>query len=210
MTAYAERDPRVRLVQHEKNRGYGGAVSTGLRSAEGDLVIFTDSDGQFSFLDVPQLLMHLNDYDVIIGYRHQRADVGMRRLNAWSWNQLVRLFLRVHVRDLDCAFKLFRRDVVEALQLTSTGACINAEIMAQCVHGGLKIGEIPVMHYPRHYGAPTGANFKVILRAFRELPQLRHYRTRPTPLVTSASQNGHARPFLESNPILSHARTDNR
>ena len=64
---------------------------------------------------------------------------------------------RVCVRDLDCAFKLFRREVVERLQLTATGACINAEMLAQCVHAGLTFHEVPVTHYPRYHGAPTGA-----------------------------------------------------
>jgi len=189
VAGFAQRDPRVRLVQHERNGGYGAAITSALRAADGELVIFTDSDGQFSMLDLPQLLMHLDEHDVVIGYRHCRADVGMRRLNAWSWNQLVRLFLGVHVRDLDCAFKLFRRNVIDGIQLTTTGACINAEILVQCVQANLRIREIPVMHYPRHYGAPTGAAFKVIARAFRELPKLRKYRTQPSALIGVAPQN---------------------
>lgn len=174
---YSRRDARVRLVQHEKNKGYGGAVTSGLRAATCDLVMFTDSDGQFSFLDLPQLLMHLVGHDFVIGYRHCRADKRMRLVNAWGWNRLVRLLLGVKVRDLDCAFKLFRREVVERLQLTATGACINAEMLVQCVRGGLKFREVPVTHYPRYHGAPTGANLKVIARAFRELPLLWKYRS---------------------------------
>lgn len=174
---YGRRDARVRLVQHQQNKGYGGAVTSGLRAATCDLVMFTDSDGQFSFLDLPQLLIHLEGRDFVIGYRHNRADTRMRLVNAWGWNRLVRLLLGVKVRDLDCAFKLFRRDVVERLQLTATGACINAEMLVQCVRAGLKFREVPVMHYPRYHGAATGANLKVIARAFRELPQLWKYRT---------------------------------
>ena len=173
---YARRDARVRLVKHAKNTGYGGAVTSALRAAVCDLVMFTDSDGQFSFLDLPQLLTNLGDNDLVIGYRHHRADKRMRLINAWGWNRLVRLTLGVKVRDLDCAFKLFRREVVERLQLTSTGACINAEMLVQCVRAGLQFREVPVTHYPRYHGAPTGANLKVIARAFRELPQLWKYR----------------------------------
>jgi hypothetical protein len=80
------------------------------------------------------------------------------------------------VRDLDCAFKLFRRELIERLQLSATGACINAEILAQCVRAGLSFREVPVTHYPRYQGAATGANLKVIARAFRELPLLWKYR----------------------------------
>jgi len=184
---FSQRDPRVRLVNHEVNRGYGAAVSSGLKAAEGDLVIFTDGDGQFSMLDLPQLLEHVNDVDYVIGYRYERAEGGLRRLNAWSWNRLIRAMLGVRVRDLDCAYKLFPRDVIEELKLTSQGACINAEILTQCARGGLTFCETPVMHYPRYHGAPTGANLKVIIKAFRELPQLWKYRSAP-PLVRSPAE----------------------
>jgi Glycosyl transferase family 2 len=195
---YTRQDDRVRLVQHETNRGYGAAVSTGLRAAAGDLVAFTDSDGQFSLLDLPQLLLHIEDKDVAIGYRYLRADNGLRRFNAWAWNRLVGLLLGIHVRDLDCAFKLFRREVVERLCLTATGACISAEIMVQCTRGGLRIGEVPVTHYPRYQGVPSGAAIKVIWRAFRELPSLWRYRhiaplvPAPFPSLNGKGANGQA------------------
>lgn len=176
VNAYKFRERRVRLVDHERNQGYGAAVTTALRAATGDLVMFTDSDGQFSLLDLPQLLTRLEDNELVIGYRHHRADPRMRLINAWGWNRLVRLTLGVCVRDLDCAFKLFRRDLVERLQLTATGACINAEILVQCVRAGLPFHEVPVTHHPRFAGTPTGANLKVIAKAFRELPLLWKYR----------------------------------
>jgi len=179
----AAHDDRVRLIAHPTNRGYGAAVSTALKAATGDLVMFTDSDGQFSMLDLPQLLVEIDRHDAVLGYRYRRAETGMRRLNAWNWSQLVRLFLGVRVRDLDCAFKLFRREVIDELELTTTGACINAEILAQCIHGKLRMCQVPVNHYTRCFGAPTGAAIKVIMRAFRELPSLRHYRVDPKPLA---------------------------
>ena len=182
----ARRDARVRLVRHERNRGYGAAVTTGLRASAGNLAMFADSDGQFNFLDVARLLVALRGADFVIGHRHHRADNAQRRLNAWLWGRLVRALLGIEVRDLDCAFKLFRRDVIDRLELTSPGACINAEILTQCVWGGLQFAEIPVAHYPRKAGSATGANFRVILRALRELPSLRKYR-RPLPPVASSS-----------------------
>jgi hypothetical protein len=177
VAAYAAAAPWVRLVQHERNRGYGAAVTSGLRAASGDLVAFTDADGQFSLLDLPWFLTRLGACDLIIGYRYRRADPWHRRLNAWSWNRLIRILLGVRVRDLDCAFKLFRRDIIDRLSLTATGAAINAEILVQCTRAGLRIGELPVSHYPRCHGAPTGAALRVIWRAFRELPQLWKYRS---------------------------------
>jgi hypothetical protein len=182
---YARRDGRVRCISHEHNRGYGAAVTTGLRAARGDLIAFTDADGQFSLLDLPHLLALLESSDVVVGYRYQRADKWIRRVNAWGWNQLIRLVLGVRIRDLDCAFKVFRRGDLDRLGLTATGAGINAEIMVQCTRGGLTIRETPVRHYARHQGQPTGANFKVILRAFRELPRLLKYRLSRIPLAGS-------------------------
>lgn len=176
LTEYARSEPCVRPVRHPRNQGYGAALAAGLRAAAGDLIAFTDSDGQFSLLNLPWFLCRIKDGDVVIGYRYRRADPWHRRCNAWAWNRLVRAFLGVRVRDLDCAFKLFRREVVDGLRLTATGAAINAEILAQCVHGGRRIIELPVAHYPRYHGSPTGAAWRVIVRAFHELPRLGRYR----------------------------------
>ncbi|HUY93199.1 MAG TPA: glycosyltransferase family 2 protein [Pirellulales bacterium] len=172
---WSVRDDRIRLISHAGNRGYGAAVASGLRAATGELVMFADSDGQFDLLDVASLLGHLQDHDLAIGYRWRRAEAGQRRLNAWAWGALVRLVLGVRVRDLDCAFKLFRREALDQLQLTATGACINAEIMIQCTQAGMHYVETPVNHYPRVGGAATGSKASVIARAFRELPKLRRY-----------------------------------
>lgn len=92
------------------------------------------------------------------------------------------------VRDLDCAFKLFRREVVDRLQMTSHGATINAEILAQCFRSKLRMCEMPVNHYPRYAGAPTGAALKVIIKAFRELPRMLKYRFAPMATADNASQ----------------------
>ncbi len=201
VTHYSERDPRVRLVRHDRNRGYGAAVTTGLRAACGDLVMFTDSDGQFSLLDLPYLLAKLETCDVVIGYRYKRADPRHRLFNAWAWNRLIRFILGVKVRDLDCAFKVFRREVIEQLQLTATGAGINAEILAQCFRGGLRIEEVPVAHYPRSQGAATGAALRVILRAFRELPRLWKYRSTP-PIVLNRQPAPKTLEVSEPTPLL--------
>lgn len=176
--AVTARDRRVRLLRHERNRGYGAAVTSGLRASTGELVMFADSDGQFNFVDVARLLSRLPDNDFVIGYRRRRAESLRRRLNAWAWGRLVRLVYGVRARDLDCAFKIFRREVVDRLRLTASGACINAELMCQCQRAGFRFDEVPVEHYPRSAGRPTGSNLAVIARAFRELPWIE---TQPLP-----------------------------
>ncbi len=188
-----ERDSRVRLVQHSQNKGYGAAVTRALRACEGELICMVDGDGQFNLLDLPRLLVKANEADVVIGYRFDRADTRMRKINAKSWNHLIRLLLGVRVNDLDCAFKLFPRWVVDQFQLTSQGACISAEMVVQCVRSGLVICQVPVNHHPRYHGAATGANLKVVMKAFRELPTLMRYRSAPT-LQRVAAVEGSADP----------------
>ena len=96
----AERDDRIRLIRHAVNRGYGAAVATALRASRGEWICFTDGDGQFSFLDLPQLLCNAQHADVVIGYRRQRADNGVRRFNSNSWKWLIRCLMGLRVRDL--------------------------------------------------------------------------------------------------------------
>jgi len=179
LARYAETEPRLRVATHAENLGYGAALTSALRAARGDLVCIVDSDGQFSLLNLPQFLRRMKDCEAVIGYRRRRADHWLRRFDAWAWNRLVRLVLGVSVRDVDCAFKLFRREIVEGLVLSSRGACISAEILVQCVRKGVKTVELPVDHYSRAHGAATGAAIPVICRAFRELPRLMKHRWLP-------------------------------
>jgi hypothetical protein len=173
---FALRDDRVRLIRHDGNRGYGAAVTTALRAAQGDWICFTDGDGQFNLLDLPQLLVDAQNADVAVGYRFRRADNVVRLVNAYGWSWLIRCLVGLRVRDLDCAFKLFPRWVVDQLELTADGACISAQILAQCVGGGLTVSEAPVNHFPRSAGKATGANFRVIAKAFAELSVVWQYR----------------------------------
>jgi glycosyltransferase involved in cell wall biosynthesis len=169
----AEHDVRVRLVRHPVNRGYGAAVASALQASRGDLALLMDSDGQFDLQDVHKFLDRISDFDFGLGIREQRAETGIRRINAWLWNRLVRIVIGVKVVDLDCGFKLFKRRALDAMNLTATGACISAQILMECRRLELRICELPVRHYQRKFGTPTGANLFVIARAFRELVALK-------------------------------------
>lgn len=195
--ALAAGEPRVRLIRHRRNRGYGAAVRSGLRAAQGDLIMFCDSDGQFDFSDVERLLARLPYNDFVVGYRRRRVESPRRRFNAWAWGRLVRLLFGVRARDLDCAFKLFRRGVIERLRLTATGACINAELMCQCRRAGFRFDEVAVEHYPRVGGRPTGSSLAVIARAFRELPRIQ---TEPLPPAESEVVGAKLTSGLKSRP----------
>ncbi|MFH0963955.1 MAG: glycosyltransferase family 2 protein [Planctomycetota bacterium] len=169
----ARTDPRVRVVHHEKNGGYGIALRSGFQAATKDLVFYTDGDGQFVLSEIARLLPHLDKADVVAGYRSRRRDPLRRRICGSLWNALVRRLLRFSSRDVDCAFKLCRRDLISRLSLKSTGALISAELLARSHRAGYRFFEVPVSHKPRIAGRQTGGNPKVILRAFRELWRLR-------------------------------------
>lgn len=166
-------NPRIRLVTHEVNQGYGAAVWTGFLSAEKDLVFLTDGDKQFDVDELKLLLPMMDGADMAIGYRAKRADPPLRLLNAWGWKLLVNTLFGYTARDIDCAFKLFRRRILDRVEVHSRGATLSAEFLIKARRLGYIIRERPVSHYPRPAGQATGAKPAVILRAFRELWQLR-------------------------------------
>ncbi len=168
----ASRNNRVKVVHHPTNRGYGSAVQSGFKASTKDLVFFTDGDGQFDMNEMPPLLPLLDRYDIVTCYRINRQDPLIRKINAWCWTQLVCLLFNMKIRDIDCAFKLFKRGSVDAAKLVSTGALIDAEILARATRKDCKITQVGVHHYPRTAGAQTGAKLSVIFRAFRELFKL--------------------------------------
>ncbi len=121
----------VQLVCHDRNEGYGMALRTGFANAGFDLIFFTDADGQFDFDDLRLLLAWIPHADVVVGYRSTRRDAAQRRLNAWAWNRIMRWLFYVPVRDIDCAFKLFRRSALTGVDLFSTGAMVNTELIVK-------------------------------------------------------------------------------
>ena len=164
----------VRVVHHQANRGYGAAVRSGLEAARHPLVILADGDNQFDLNELPVLLRHLGDDDIISGYRITRHDPAFRRLNAFLYNRAARLLFRIPIRDVNCGFKVYRQSIVDRLlpQLRSTGALINVEMFARARKLGARVTEVGVHHYPRETGQPTGATPAVIIRAFKEMLEL--------------------------------------
>jgi len=168
------RDPRLRCVQHATNRGYGAALRAGLREARGERVFFSDADLQFDLREIAHLLAQADaqDVDIVAGYRAPRRDPWIRRLIARVWGGLVRALFDLPVRDIDCAFKVFRRQVLDAIPIESVGAFVNTEILVRARAAGFRIRQIPVSHQPRRSGRQSGAHPRVILRALVELAQL--------------------------------------
>ena len=168
----AGRDKRVKVVHHEHNLGYGAALRSGFAPATKELVFYTDGDGQFDMNEMPSLLPLMEQWDIVSCYRLNRRDPFIRKVNAWAWTKLVCLLFGLKIRDVDCAFKLYKREIFDRIKLSSTGALIDAEILARAAGKGYRITQKGVHHYPRTAGAQTGAKLRVILRAFKELFKL--------------------------------------
>lgn len=168
----AKKYPAVKLVSHDSNKGYGGALKSGFKAAQYDWVFFADGDRQFDLRELGKLTAKSDQADLVIGYRHNRADTFIRTLNAKLFNLLIRLLFGLKVRDIDCAFKLIKKDVLGSLELKSDGAMISSELLIKARKAGYKIVEVPVEHFPRQVGDSTGADPKVIFKAFYDIATL--------------------------------------
>jgi len=169
-------DPRVR-VHHQPNRGYGGALKSGFAEARGGLICFSDGDLQFDLREMSRLLERLADerrpVDAVIGYRIRRRDPIHRIFIARTYNAIVSIAFGLRVRDIDCAMKLFRRELFDGLPLDADGPFLSAELLIKLRARGARIAQVGVNHYPRAAGQNTGASFVKILRTFRDLALLR-------------------------------------
>ncbi|GMU20075.1 MAG: hypothetical protein AMXMBFR13_01760 [Phycisphaerae bacterium] len=168
----AAESPAVRTVHHHPNRGYGAALRAGIAAARKEWIFYTDGDGQFDLGEIPRLLELLDRFDIAAGYRLDRKEGLTRRLSGHAWTSLCNLLLGLKVRDVDCAFKLLPRRLFEEIELHARGALISAEILGKAARRGYRIGQVGVHHYPRTAGQPTGANPRVIAKAFIELLRL--------------------------------------
>lgn len=168
----AAANPHVRVIHHEVNRGYGDTITTGMNAANGDYIMFTDSDRQFDLRDLNRIAPYVPHYDIVAGYRIKRNDPAMRLLYARLFNIAVQLLFNVHVRDIDCAFKVFHADVLKGMNLQARYGLINAEILAKANVRGRTIVEVGVNHLPRTAGEQSGGSWKVVSRSMKETLKL--------------------------------------
>ena len=165
----AARNSGVKVVHHQSNLGYGAALQSGFKAATKELVFYTDGDSQFDINEMPALLPLMEQYDIVSCYRLNRRDPIIRKINGWCWTKLVCLLFSLKIRDIDCAFKLYKREIFDDIKMSSTGALIDTEILARAARKNYSITQKGVHHYPRPAGLSSGANPSVVLRAFKEL-----------------------------------------
>jgi glycosyltransferase involved in cell wall biosynthesis len=195
--ALAEGDDRVRVVHHAVNRGLGGAIRTGLASATGDLVLYTDADLPFDLaeLDKAVRVSRVYDADVVSLYRLDRTGEGPRRfVYSYIYNHLVRLLFGLRVRDVNFAGKLVTRRVLDAVDLHSEGSFIDVELLVQAQRRGFNIMQFGVDYFPRTRGVSTLSSWPVIAGIARELITLRRQLAGITPDAPSTGQHGSATP----------------
>ncbi|MFH2055014.1 MAG: glycosyltransferase family 2 protein [bacterium] len=169
----ATRFTQLRVVTHAQNRGYGAALRSGFQAASKELVFYTDGDHQFDLRELRHLLPLLEDADIVSAYRQNRRDPWFRKLNAGIYNLALKLLFGLRVRDVDCAFKLYRRQIFDHIAIQADGAFVDAEILIKAKRLGYRIAQIGVTHRPRLRGRPTGAKLRVILRAVGEMIRMR-------------------------------------
>jgi glycosyltransferase involved in cell wall biosynthesis len=145
--------PHVRVVHHERNSGYGLALRAGFAAARKDLVFYTDGDMQFDVSELPILLAKIRDADIVSGYKLKRADDASRKLVSFVYNTILRVFFGLRIPDVNCGFKLYRREVFDAIALRSTRGLIDAEVLLKAQAAGFTIVTAGVHHYPRTHGS---------------------------------------------------------
>lgn len=173
--------PGVRLIEQSgDDPGYGRALALGWAAARGELVFYTDCDGQYALDDLPRFLEAARKADFVAGYRERRRDPGARIATAWFYNRLIRILFGLRIRDVDCSFKLIRKEALKCMAFTCQTGAVEVELFLQARAAGLKTVEIPVRHFPRREGTsafdrgrlalPAAGN---VLAVFRELLRLK-------------------------------------
>jgi glycosyltransferase involved in cell wall biosynthesis len=165
--------PQVRIVHHEKNRGYGGALRTGFATATRELVFYTDGDAQYDPAEMEALWRRFDqDVDLVNGYKISRSDPLHRILIGRIYHHIVKIMFRLTVRDVDCDFRMMRRSIFDRVRLEKTSGVICLEMMKKITDAGFRIAEVPVHHYHRAYGKSQFFNFRRLYRTAIDVMKL--------------------------------------
>lgn len=172
----ARENKNIRPIHHPVNRGYGAGLKSGLYNSKYEWITFTDSDGQFDFSEITNFIetQRKTNADLVIGYYKKRQVSKTKIITSKMWELVVFILFGLHVKDIDCGFKLISKKVIDAIPdlESERGAFISSEFLIKAKKKGFKIVEIPVTHYPRTAGVGTGRDIKVILNSFKDLFKL--------------------------------------
>lgn len=169
----AEKFPKVKVIHHKKNMGYGATLYEGFNSAKMDYVFYTDGDNQFDLEELKKFVAMLPYCDIVVGYRKKKQYSTYRKITSFVYNLLLRFIFDIDYIDIDCAFKLLKRDLFDKINIKTKDAFIDAEIMIQANLLGYRSTEIGVKHLPRVDGISTAARPSIIIRTIKEIIQFR-------------------------------------
>jgi glycosyltransferase involved in cell wall biosynthesis len=162
--------PHLRVITHPENRGYGGALRSGFAAAEKDWIFYTDGDGQYDVGELPQLLKRLRaGVGLVNGYKLERSDPWHRIWIGNTYKTFAKFLFRIKLRDIDCDFRLIRRELLEQIHLTSTSGTICVELVRKLELTGCGVEEVGVRHYPRLHGRSQFFRIKSLLTTLRQL-----------------------------------------
>lgn len=171
-----KKDKRIKLINHEENKGYGATLATGFYSAKYPWIAFIDADGQFDFSEIAKFIKKQKgeNADLVIGYYKKRQVSKFKIITSRMWEFAVWTLFGLKVRDIDCGFKLVSQEVIKKIKPLESerGAFISSELLIKAKKKGFKIVEVPVTHYPRKKGEGTGRNINVIVKSFIDLAKL--------------------------------------
>jgi glycosyltransferase involved in cell wall biosynthesis len=165
--------PKVKVIHHEKNKGYGATLWEGFTTAKLDYVFYTDGDNQFDLEELRKFVAIIPFSDMVVGYRKKKQYSPYRKLTSFVYNLLLRFVFDIDYIDIDCAFKVFRTDLFKQIKVNTKDAFIDAEIMIRAQLQGYTFTELGVKHLPRVDGVSTAARPSIIFRTIREIFQLR-------------------------------------
>ena len=168
-----EYGPRLRVVTHQVNRGYGGALRSGFAAATKEFVFYTDGDGQYDVEELPKLLEHMApDVGLVNGYKLERQDPWHRILIGKLYNSFARRIFRIRLRDIDCDFRLIRRRLLDDIRLTSTSGTICVELVRKLEMNPMRVVEVGVHHYPRLHGRSQFFRVRSLVKTLVQLTRL--------------------------------------
>lgn len=166
LTELQGRYPRLRVVTHEKNKGYGGALRSGFTASTKTYIFYTDGDAQYDVRELRLLWQQRSGADLVNGYKLRRSDPWYRAVIGRMYHHFVAFWFRIPIRDVDCDFRLIRREPFQAIWLREDSGLICVEMLAKVARAGLRIREVPVHHYHRMHGKSQFFNFARVARVF--------------------------------------------
>ncbi len=159
----------VKVIHHEKNRGYGAAIKTGFKNCRYEIICFTDGDDEYDVFDFRKMIKLVRYYDLIITFRYVKLYSGYRQFVSWFYNKMLKILFQSPYRDISTGLRLIKKNVVDELDLISDSPFIGAEITIKTMLKGHPVGEVGIQTFPRKFGKGASTSFKNIIATIRDM-----------------------------------------